>query len=95
MVSLVLTIPLITSANANIGSISVKGSDGIEGFARPSDALDFSVEVAYPNMTPGKLYLGAQSKFDSCASGQNNATVCKLKYPKTGKQNFESRQLLC
>ena len=65
MVSLVLTIPFITSANANIGSIAVKGSDGIEGFARPSDVLDFSVEVAYPNMTPGKLYLGTQAKFDT------------------------------
>ncbi|MBI2654973.1 hypothetical protein HYX06_00930 [Candidatus Woesearchaeota archaeon] len=96
LIALVVTIPFyVTGAYAGIDKVTVKGSDGIEGIARPSDALDFSVEAtsATTQITKDNVYLGANIKFDNCASGTAtsgtaNSAVCTLKYPAAGKQNF-------
>ena len=91
LIGLVVTMPFyITGVYAGIDKVTVKGSDGIEGIARQNDALDFSVEASSEttNITKDKVYLGSNIKFDKCISSTNNATVCTLKYPATGKQNF-------
>ena len=91
LIALVVTIPFyITGAYAGIDKVTVKGSDGIEGTARSSDALDFSVEAtsATTQITKDNIYLGANIKFDKCSSGTTNIVVCTLRYPATGNKDF-------
>ena len=91
LIVIVLTIPYyVTGSWAAINSVSVKGSDGVEGFAKLNDFLTFSVQA---NLDSGKvtkdlIYLGADIKFDQCTASIDNTTTCTLRYPGTGKLTF-------
>lgn len=91
LIAIVLTIPFYTSnAWATISSVSVKGSDGFEGFAKSSDFLTFSVEASLDagKATKDLVYLGTDIKFDQCTTPIDNITTCTLRYPGTGKLAF-------
>ena len=93
MIVLVMTLPFYASeVYAGIEKITIKGTDGIEGFARSQDTLEFSVEATTANgtLTKDQIYVG-NTKFDKCASSQSGASTCTLKYPASGKQQFESK----
>ncbi|MBI4452046.1 hypothetical protein HY637_01330 [Candidatus Woesearchaeota archaeon] len=94
LAALVMTIPFYTtSVYAGINKITVKGADGVEGLARPNDALDFAVEASseITNITKDHLYLGTAIKFDKCTTPSNGAVACNLKYPSSGKQDFGAK----
>ena len=92
LIVLVLTIPFYTtSVYATINKISVKGSDGIEGFARLNDFLNFNVKVFIANdtITPNQVFLGSLTKFDSCVGSITNGSDCRLRFPSNGTEAFE------
>ena len=104
LIVLVLTLPFYTSVvyatptnppidgSASINNIIVKGSSGIGGFAKQNDYLDFSASVISGNgtITKERLSLGSSIKFSSC-SASIDGFVCILRYPSSGKQDFEAR----
>ena len=96
LIVLILTIPFyVTGTWAAIDAVSVKGSDGIEGFAKSTDSLSFSVQASLDSgpVTKDLLYLGTDKKFDQCTTSTDNITACTLKYPSTGKLSFGSGQV--
>ena len=96
LIVLIVTIPLyVADVYANIESVSVKGSDGIEAYARPSDFLNFKVKASIngTKIAPEQVILGSDYKFQKCASGVEGSYECTLRFPATGNDDFEARSL--
>ncbi len=76
-----------------IRSISVKGSDGIEGIVKPSDFIIFKANVFLSNdkITNEQVILGSGIKFNQCSSSISNGFDCTLRIPKTGTDSFETQ----
>ncbi len=94
LIVLVLTIPFYTTSTyAAINTITVKGSGGIEGFAKSKDSLDFKVHVSIGNETikNDQVFLGSGIKFDKCSPSISSGSECDLRYPSNGTTSFESR----
>lgn len=94
LVVLVLTIPFyVADAHATIESVSVKGSDNVEGYARQTDFLNFKVNVFIGNekITPGQVILGANNKFQKCTPDVSDGFDCLLRFPNSGTDDFEPR----
>ncbi|HLC49814.1 MAG TPA: hypothetical protein VJI97_00115 [Candidatus Nanoarchaeia archaeon] len=93
MMVLILTLPFYTtSVYASINSVSVKGSDGLEGVVKSTDTVEFAVDASISGDTigPEQVYIGLKdtgTRFTSCAVGTNNNFICKLKLP---SQTFTS-----
>ncbi len=96
LIALVFSIPFnVSIVFAAINRISVKGSNGIEGFAKSNDFLNFNVQASIANntITKDQIFLGSDIKFDSCSQLPSNAFECALKFPGTGTSSFESKPL--
>lgn len=94
LIQLVLSIPFYSaSVYAGIESISVKGNDGIEGYARNNDFLEFSVKASIEGdkVTNNQLILGSDIKFDKCTGAIDKGSECTLRFPDNGKENFDLR----
>lgn len=94
LVVLVLTIPFyVADAHAAIESVSVKGGDNVEGYARQTDFLNFKVNVFIGDekITPGQVVLGANNKFQKCSPDVSNGFDCLLRFPNSGTDDFEPR----
>lgn len=95
LIALIMNFTLYTAfVYAAVNKVSVKGSDGVEGFAKASDTLEFSASVTLKNgtITNDQVYLAPDTKFDKCAAS-GTETVCTLKYPSSGKGSFQSRTI--
>ncbi len=93
MIVLILTIPFYTtSVYAKINKITVTGGDGIAGFAKSNDLLNFDVQASLFNetVTNDKVLLGASIKFGTCTS-ITNGSDCILRFPGNGTQPFEAK----
>lgn len=93
LIALVLTIPFyITSVYAVINKISVKGSDGVEGYSRAEDFLNFDVEASIQDdtITNNQVILGSNIQFDRCTPSTSNSQ-CILRFPNNGTEAFEFR----
>ncbi len=96
LIVLVLTIPFyITSTYAAINKVTVKGGDGIGGFARPNDFLSFNVQASMPNdtITNNQVILGSDIQFDSCIPSASSGFECTLRYPSNGTDSFEAKSV--
>ena len=96
LIALVLTIPFYaTSVYAAINSVSVKGSDGIEGFAKAADFLNFNVQasISADTITNDQVVLGTGVQFDKCTATANNGSECTLRFPSNGTENFEAKSV--
>lgn len=94
LIALVLTIPSnVSIAYGAISKITVKGGEGIEGFAKSNDFLIFEVLAAIGNETINReqVKLGT-TIFDNCAK-KNNLHECTLRVPSAGTQTFEPRAI--
>ena len=92
MIVLVLNFPFyITNVYATINSVSVKGSDGIEGFIRAEDYLDFVVEASITDdtITNDQVRLGDDIVFDECSPSPNIGSECTLRFPGAEREFFE------
>ncbi|MBI3035494.1 hypothetical protein HYY71_04165 [Candidatus Woesearchaeota archaeon] len=95
LIVLVLTLPFYTtSVYAAINRITARGGNGIEGFARANDFLNFNAQVSIGNdtITSNQVVLGSNVQFDRCAS-IGNGSECTLRLPRNGTQSFEPRQI--
>ena len=94
MSMLVITIPMYSaSVYAGIDRISAKGSDGIDGFVKGQDYVNFEAFVSVAGngtVTKDQVWLGQNFKFDSC-SADVNGYKCSLRYPASGTSEWESR----
>ncbi|MBS3158745.1 hypothetical protein J4206_05660, partial [Candidatus Woesearchaeota archaeon] len=93
---LVLTLPFYTtSVYAAINQASVKGSDGVEGFARANDFLNFNVQASLFNATVAnsQVLLGSGTQFDRCTASANNSYECTLRFPGNGTAPFEAKSV--
>ncbi|MEK6984433.1 MAG: hypothetical protein AABX33_07705 [Nanoarchaeota archaeon] len=97
LIGLVLTIPFYTvSVYAGIGKVTVKGSDGIEGFAKGSDFLSFTVQANISNdasITRDQVVLGSGIQFDNCNPSASSGFECILRFPNSGTENFEVKSI--
>ena len=96
LIVLISTIPFyITSVYATINSVSVKGSDGVNGYARANDFLDFDVLASIFNdtVTNDQVVLGSSIKFGTCVVSISNGSECTLRYPGNGTQPFEVKTI--
>lgn len=94
LIALVLTIPFYTtSVYAAINRIAVKGSDGIEGFAKSNDFLQFDVQASViddDKITGEQVVLGEGIKFDKCSPSISGGFECALRVPSNGTSSFEA-----
>ena len=91
LIQLILTIPFYTTnVYATINKITVKGSDGISGYAREKDFLNFEVKAFIFNdkVTNDQVFLGNNIKFDKCVGSITNGSDCTLRFPSNGTQTF-------
>lgn len=96
LIQLVLTIPFYTAnVYATINTISVKGSNGIAGFARQNDFLTFNVQavIAGDAITNEQITLGSNIQFDKCVPSVSSGYDCTLRFPGNGTQTFEVKAL--
>lgn len=96
LIVLVLTIPFyVADVHATIEQVSVKGGDGIEGYAKPNDFLNFKVKAFIDNdkIEPAQVILGADNKFQKCAADVSSSYDCTLRFPSSGTEDFEPRSL--
>ena len=97
LIFLILTIPFYTtSVYATISSVSVKGSAGVEGYAKSTDFLNFKILAFILNntITNNQVFLGSGIVFDTCAPSINNGSECKLRFPSNnGTEQFESKAI--
>ena len=95
MIALVVTIPVYSaSVFAGIDRISVKGSDGVKGFVKEQDHVNFVAIVSADNdtVTKEQVWLGQNFKFDSCTP-DISGFKCSLRYPADGTTDWESRAI--
>lgn len=93
---LVFTIPFYTaSVYAAINKVTIKGGDGIEGFARSSDFLSVNAQasIAGDTITSNQVVLGSSTQFNSCAAAANNGSDCSLRLPGNGTDSFEAKSV--
>lgn len=96
LIFLILTIPFYTtSVYATINSVSVKGSAGIEGYAKKTDFLNFNVLAVISNntVTKDQVVLGSNTKFDTCTGTLNNGSSCTSRFPSNGTEQFDSKAI--
>ncbi|MBI2656133.1 hypothetical protein HYX03_00150 [Candidatus Woesearchaeota archaeon] len=96
LIVLVLTLPFYTTnVYATISKITAKGGDGIEGYAKSTDFLNFNVQasISSDTITNDQVVLGSDVKFDSCAASLSNGSECTLKYPSNGTDSFELKSV--
>ena len=96
LIVLILTIPFYTtSVYATINKITVKGGDGILGYAKVNDFLDFSVLASIFNdtVTNDRVVLGSGIKFGTCVTPTSNNSECILRYPGNRTQPFEAETI--
>lgn len=97
LILLVLTIPFYTtSAYASINGLSVKGSDGIEGFAKQNDFLNFNAQVSISSDTAisnDQVFLGSSIQFERCTPSITNGSECTFRFPGNGTEAFEVKSL--
>src|SRR3989338_219070 len=96
IIALVLTIPLYTtSVYAGINKVGAKGSDGIDGFIRATDFVNFEVEagISGSSITNEQVKLGNQFAFDKCEPLPSGDFGCTLRYPSSGKDEFETTSI--
>ncbi len=96
LIVLVLGIPFYTtSVYASINGVSAKGSDGIEGFARAADFLNFNVlaSISGDAITNEQVVLGSGLQFDKCASSIGNGSECTLRFPGNGTESFDAKSM--
>lgn len=96
LIALVLTIPFYTtSVYAAINKVTVKGSDGIEGFARSTDSLNINAQVSISGdtITKDQVILGSGTQFDACTASINNGSECTLRFPSNGTEQFEAKSV--
>ena len=74
-----------------INSISAKGSDGIEGFVKGTDFINFVVQVAIGNSVIAReqVKLGDSMLFDRCTPSASGGYTCTLRFPSNGTDSFE------
>ena len=85
----------VPRVHGSISSVSIKGSDGISGFAKQTDTLDIEALVSIGNSTikNDQIYLGSTISFDSCSGSGNQNTKCTVKFPQNGSQNLGNEPL--
>lgn len=96
LVVLVFTLPFYTtSVFAAINSVSVKGSDGIEGYAKSTDFLNINAQVSISGdtITNDQVVLGSNIQFDKCTASVNNGSDCTLRFPGNGTEQFEAKSV--
>ncbi|MDP3765568.1 MAG: hypothetical protein Q8R04_03580, partial [Nanoarchaeota archaeon] len=98
LIALVLTIPFYTtSVYATINKVTVKGSDGIEGFAKAIDFLNFNalVSISGDTITNNQVALALSPgiQFDKCTASLSNGSECTLRFPANGTDSFEARSI--
>ena len=96
LIVIVLTIPFYTSGvYAAINKVSVKGGDGIEGFAKADDFLNFNVQasISSDTVTNEQVVLGSGKQFDKCNPSVSNGSECTLRFPGNGTEPFEARSV--
>ncbi|MBS3113691.1 hypothetical protein J4448_01195 [Candidatus Woesearchaeota archaeon] len=96
LIVLVLTIPFYTtSVYATISKVTVKGSDGIESYAKATDFLNFNVQASITNdtITNDQVVLGSNIQFDRCTASISNGSECTLRFPGNGTEQFEAKSV--
>ena len=96
LIQLVLTIPFYTtSVYGVINKVTVKGSVGIEGFAKETDFLNFNVLAVISNdtITNNQVMLGSNIQFDKCSGSISNSFECTLRFPGNGTETFEAKSI--
>lgn len=96
LIALMMAIPFYTtSVYAAINKVTVKGSNGIEGFARANDFLNFNVHasISDDNVTRDQVILGSDMQFGQCMSSINNGSECTLRFPANGTASFELKSV--
>jgi len=96
LVVLIITIPYyVSQANATINKVTVKGSGGIEGYAKSDDFLNFNVKASISNVTIAntQVFLGNDIQFDACTPSISNGSECTLKFPSSGTESFEAKSV--
>ncbi|MBI2658354.1 hypothetical protein HYX08_06715 [Candidatus Woesearchaeota archaeon] len=94
LIVLVLTIPFYTTVvYAAISSVSIRGGDGIEGFAKANDFLNVNVQasIAGDSITNNQVVLGSSTQFDKCVPSANNGSECTLRFPGNGTESFDPK----
>ncbi|MBI2647030.1 hypothetical protein HYW99_00995, partial [Candidatus Woesearchaeota archaeon] len=92
LIGLIVTLPFYTSnVYATINSASAKGGDGIEGFLRQSDFINFNVHASINGdvITEDQVILGTEIKFDKCKPSTTDYE-CTLRFPSTGQESFNA-----
>ena len=92
MIALILSIPFyITSVYARIDSISARGSDGVDGYAKQNDYINVNVRVSIPDdtITTNHLFVGSDLQFNKCTPSINNGSDCTLRIPANGTEFFD------
>jgi len=97
LIVLMINFPFYTAnVFASINSVSAKGSDGIEGFIRDEDFVDFTVtaSISGETLTEDQVILGADPgvKFTNCKPAVSGSD-CTLRFPDSGKESFEAKQI--
>ena len=95
LIVLVLTLPFYTtSVYAGISKVSVKGADGIEGFAKLTDFINLNVlaSISGDTITNNQVILGIEpsTQFDKCTPSADNNFECTLRIPDNGTEEFET-----
>ena len=98
IIQLVLSIPFYTvSVYATINEVTVKGSDGIEGFAKQTDFLQFKVQAVLANdtkLTNEQVILGTDIQFNTCTPSIEGGAQCTLTFPSNNsKETFEAKSI--
>ena len=96
LIQLILSLPFYTTnVYATINSVSVKGSNGIEGFSKQNDFLTLNVQasIAGDTITNDQVALGSGIQFNSCAPSVTNGYDCTLRFPGNGTQSFDVRSV--
>ncbi len=87
LIILILTIPF---SIAKINSVSASGSDGVEGYMKPNDFLNFIVQAVINGaaITQEQLKLGNKIQFDKCSASASSGSECSARYPSSSTDSF-------
>ncbi|MEK6828325.1 MAG: hypothetical protein AABX78_03160, partial [Nanoarchaeota archaeon] len=96
LIVLILTIPFyVTSVHAALNSISIKGSDNINNYAKANDFLTFNAQASIAgdaSITANQVQLGSGLQFNSCAPS-GDISDCTLRFPSSGNEFFELKSV--
>ncbi len=88
LIILILSIPF---SAAKINSVSVKGGDGVEGYLKANDFINFIVQAAIEGtaIKAEEVKAGDALIFDKCSPLPSSGFECSLRHPSSGTDSFD------